>query len=213
MRHILRTLLLASLFCATLPDARGDFLWEDGNQESLYADTPKRAFAVHDLITIAVEDRSFASVRGELTTDRRSRWESILREFVRLSTDSGSLKIKDALRAGEQPEIDVDDRFRTDNRAQTNRSTQITYTITAEVKQVLPNGTLVLEARTTKQVGEEREKVTLTGVARIEDITTANTIKAERLANLGLKVEGDGPVGDTQERGWLTKILDAIWPF
>ena len=75
------------------------------------------------------------------------------------------------------------------------------------------DGNLVLEATTNKQVGEEKEKVTLTGVARQADVSGQNTIKAEKLANLGLKVEGDGPIGDVQQRGWLSKVLDAIWPF
>ena len=196
---------------AALP-ARADFLWEEGEEKALYGETPKKGWLVHDLVTIVVEDRTLATVRGELQTDRRTRWEDIIRDFIRISTDTG-LKFKDAFNRTTPLEDDIDSRYRNDNRARANRSTTITYTITAEVKQVNPNGTLVLEARTVKKVGEEEEKVTLTGVARSEDVSLQNTIKAERLANLGLKVEGEGPVGDTMERGWLSKILDSVWPF
>lgn len=205
-------LLTVGLALAMALPARADSLWEDEEKDSLYGEPARKGWAVHDLVTIVVEDRTIASVRGELQSDRRSRWEDVIRDFLRIST-AGGLKFKDAMNRATPLEDDVESRFRNDNRAATNRSTQITYTITAEVKQVNPNGTLVLEARTTKKVGEEEEKVTLTGVARIEDVTAQNSIKAERLANLGLKVEGNGPVGDTIERGWLNKLLEKIWPF
>lgn len=220
MRRLAHTAtVLGILLASAMPAARADFLWgEDGEQQqqqkpdSLYGDPAKKGFAVHDLITIVVDDKTFSSVAGQVNTDRRTRWEDIIKNFIRVDTKDG-FKLKDGLKQIADPEINLDSRFRNENRGSTQRTTRLTYTITAEVKEVLPNGTMVLEARTTKQVGEEHEKVTLTGVVRVEDITRENTVKAERLANLGLKVEGEGPVGDTQKRGWLTRILEAIWPF
>lgn len=214
MNALRRLMVLVALLTLSLGTVRADFLFEQGEDKSnsLYGDNTRRGVKVHDLITIQVDDRTISSVKGALTTDRSTEWQDIIKNFIKISTKDG-LKFKDAMRQTTNPEIDVESTMKTDKKASTDRTTRITYTITAEVKQVLPNGNLILEARTVKQVGEEQEKVTLTGVARAEDIDANNMIRAERLANLGLKVEGDGPVGDHQQRGWLARILDKLWPF
>lgn len=205
--------ILAVFLLGGVGAVRAERLWKD-TDESLYGDVKRKPFQKHDLITIVVEEKSMASASAETSTDKRTRWEAILSEWLRLSTDEKTkeTKIKDALGAF-TPEIDLDARLRHDATGQTTRAGSLSGKLTARVVEVLPNGTLVLEAKKTRCVNEEKEIFTLTGIIRYEDVAVDNTVKSERIADVNIRYEGVGSVGDAQKRGLLTRILDWLWPF
>ena len=85
--------------------------------------------------------------------------------------------------------------------------------ITAEVVDVKPNGTLILQATEDIKTDEEEQKVTLLGTCRVEDITEDNTVLSNQLYNMSLNKQHKGAVKDTTTRGIFTRLLDWINPF
>ncbi len=95
----------------------------------------------------------------------------------------------------------------------TERSAQITATVAVRVMQVLSNGNLYVEGAKETTVNRERQYVTLAGIIRPEDISSLNTITSDAISDLRVELSGDGVVTDKQRPGWLTNVLDNVWPF
>ena len=90
--------------------------------------------------------------------------------------------------------------------------TALSTTISARVKDVLPNGYLVLEGVREVQLNDENQTVYITGVVRPEDITASNMVSSSSVAELAVRVEGRGTVSQPLRPGWLYRILSML-PF
>jgi flagellar L-ring protein FlgH len=53
----------------------------------------------------------------------------------------------------------------------------------------------------------------ITGIVRPKDITRDNQVSSTQVAEAKMEITGVGVVADKQKVGWLTRIIDAIWPF
>jgi len=96
----------------------------------------------------------------------------------------------------------------------TSRSTTLNTTMTARVSQVLPNGGLLVEASKDVQINSERQTITVRGVVRPADIDPTNSVQSNRLADLEVRVNGKGVVGDAIRRPFiLYRLLLGLLPF
>lgn len=69
--------------------------------------------------------------------------------------------------------------------------------LTAQVVAVLPNGSMVVEARRQVVANQQRENVILRGVVRAADIAPNNTVRSNQLFDLQLEVKGKGVISDS----------------
>jgi flagellar L-ring protein precursor FlgH len=169
-----------------------------------WSDLPRdlRASQVDDLVTIVVSDRASA----ETTAGARS---------ARKATASGGIssvfgKTTPALRSIGGLSSDQ----QMDGSGTTSRESSLSTTVSARVTHVLPNGYLVVEGAKEIVVNSERQQVTVRGVLRWNDLTAANTIRSDRLANLEIRVNGKGVVGDAVRRpNFLYRLLVGLMPF
>ncbi len=176
-------------------------------------DPPKRKpYKKHDHIQIMVKEKAKAVSKADLRTDKRSRWETDFNEFIRFDKSAkGNRRLRGA-ELGDDPEIDIDSRFRQDHIGATTREFELTFTITAEIVDVRPNGNLVIEARRTRKVNNELEIIKLTGEIAPDSINN-NVVLSDKIASLNIDYGGEGSVGDTQKPGILGWILGKLWPF
>ena len=94
----------------------------------------------------------------------------------------------------------------------TSAQTQID-TFSVQVIDVLPNGNLVIQgARRLKSSGQT-EFVTMSGIVRFWDITSANTINSNLISDLRIEYISEGPVRNAQKKGWLGKLNEILNPF
>ncbi len=214
----MKVLALLFAICAA---AGADSLWDSYQGDPLRPE--KKKFGVHDKITVKVNEKGTARAETELTSDRRSRFNADLRKWIRLTSDTrgadGEFRIRPAFDHLNDvdvpnPSIDFEGRFREDNTATTTRDANMTFEITAEIVQVLPNGDLVIEARKTRQMNGETESMTLSGIIDDDAVDTlTNTVDSERIASMDVRYDGAGSVGDVAHPGWVSKFLNQIWPF
>ena len=94
-----------------------------------------------------------------------------------------------------------------------DRSDTLTARITAEILDVKPNGTIVLQARKHIKTDDEEQQFILSGICRAEDIGTDNTVLSTQMYDLSLQKNSKGDVRESTERGNLPKLLDFINPF
>jgi flagellar L-ring protein FlgH len=95
----------------------------------------------------------------------------------------------------------------------TQRAGTLNAVIGVRVKQELPNGDLYVEGTKVVMINYEEQHLYISGVVRPPDIAPDNSIDSALLADARVEFTGRGDIDDQVERGWLTKILDAVSPF
>jgi len=86
----------------------------------------------------------------------------------------------------------------------------LTASITARVIEELPNDLLLIEGSRTVSVGEEEQKIIISGIIRKEDIAPDNTINSKYIANAKINVIEKGPVASSEKKGILTKLWEFL---
>ena len=87
-------------------------------------------------------------------------------------------------------------------------------TLTARVAAVLPNGVMLVESVKDISINSERQTIAVRGVVRPADIGPGNTVRSDRLAQLEVRVNGKGVVGDAIRRPFfLYRLLLGLLPF
>lgn len=181
---------------------------------SLFAVTPPepRKWAKHDIVEVIVNRSSVEKFEQTLDTKKDYDLSAELREFPSVR-NLWELQLRNGDSTGLPVGVDVTagNKFKGDGEYE--RKDQITTRLSAIVVDVKPNGTLVLEARDSHQSGEEVKTMVLSGVCRSEDITKNNTIQSSQLANFLMRIEHEGQVKKAGEKGFIPRILEAIFNF
>jgi flagellar L-ring protein FlgH len=163
-----------------------------------------RARQIHDLVTILVVESASAIAQGSTKTSRQSAVKSGVTAVGGVKNPAGPLA--NLAQASTASQLD--------GQGATSRSTQLNTTLSARVTHVLPNGYLVLEGSKDVVVNAERQVVTVRGVVRPADLSAGNTINSDQIAQLELKVNGKGVVGDAVRRPFiLYRLLLGLLPF
>lgn len=165
-----------------------------------------RASAVGDLVTILVADRATATTRGTVDSSRSAAASGGVNALF------GTLPQSIAPRAAGLLNLNGQQNLK--GQGQTSRENELTTSLSGRVVAVLPNGVLQVQAEKRIRVNNEDQIVYVTGLVRPYDISVANTLASDRLADLQVWISGKGVVGDAVRRpNILYRILLGILPF
>ena len=173
-------------------------------------EAPKpRRIKVHDIVTVIVREEKRAKSDTDLKRDKKWDISAELKKWIRLTEDS---KLVPQVFPAGNPAIELayDDKYK--GKGKVERKDSLVTRISAMVIDVKPNGTLVLQARKEIKIDEDRQRITLTGVCRAEDVSAQNTILSTQLADATIDIQHAGPARDAARRGWLAKLWDVIRP-
>jgi flagellar L-ring protein precursor FlgH len=186
----------------TLPRVR-DYSW-------IYVEPPPppAQIKVHDIITIEVDEKAEVIVNSRFNRQRNGSYKAQLKEFVKIV---GGPKLITA--ADNQPTVEGNLQNRLQTIGQLTDSEGITYRIAATVVDVLPNGTIVLEARKSIRTNQDFFEYRLTGRVDKGKIKPDRTARTEDIAELKIERVQRGKVFDSTKVNWGTRILDVIVPF
>ena len=95
----------------------------------------------------------------------------------------------------------------------TGRNGTINAVISTRVVRVLPSGNMVISGKKQTRVNDEQQYILLSGTIRPEDIAQNNIILSNNIADLKLDFYGAGILGDQQNKGYINRLLDKLWPF
>ena len=179
------------------------------NAKPIYSDD--KANQIGDILTIIIsEDHTVDSkIKTTLSKDT-DRELSIDGNLNRI--DAGSV-INKILPNTPSVGIDMSSSKSVDGKAEYKDERIITDKITVIVEDVHPNGNLVVMGTISRDVGGDKQTVQASGIVRPRDITFANTVNSEQVANFQLVMINKGVSQDYNRPGWFAKFLDAIWPF
>lgn len=183
-------------------------LWDERGALGQMFSNPK-ARQVGDIVTIKITENASATNKATTTTDRSSSMSAGLTGFFNAEKSFPA----------DQPFFNpfssvggsIDSQF--EGTGATQRSGALNAYMTARVVQVLPNGNLMIEGNREVRVNAENQMITLTGLVRPRDISSENVILSTYIADARITYSGNGVLNDRQKPGWLTRILDKVWPF
>jgi len=179
-------------------------LWPADDHVFFYAD--KKALRMGDILTVRIIESTQANNTADTDLSRNSSASASLSTFFGKKKFLNLFKLSEDLLA-----------TTSENSHQgagvTTRSGQLTATMTAVVREVLPNGNLVVQGTREVLVNHEQQFMTLTGVVRPQDVSRDNIVLSTQLADANISIGGLGVVADKQRSGWGTWLFDLVWPF
>lgn len=163
-----------------------------------------RARSIDDVVTIIVNEQASAVATGTTKTGRTSSANASI------TSAAGPLNAAGAL----ANLLTTNSNTSLNGAGTTSRQTTLTTVLSARVIDVLPNGYLVIEGSKTVLVNSENQVITLRGVVRPADLSTANTVQSGSVAQMELTINGRGVVNDSIHRpNFLYRLLLGILPF
>jgi len=184
------------------PLRRRDLSW-------IYIDRPKpRKVGVHDIITVVVDEKSEVTQNSRFNRQRNAVYTAQLREWLRINS-TGDLDVA----ATNSPGVNGQLRSQLQSYGQGLSQEGMKYRIAATVVDILPNGTLILEAHKSIRSNSELWEYSLTGRIRSQDVSGNNTVNSENVADLIIAKREHGKIQDSTKRGWLQRFYDLFLPF
>lgn len=97
-----------------------------------------------------------------------------------------------------------------DGGGQTARTGQLLATLSVSVRDVLPNGDLLVSGEQLLVINEEQQRIDVEGRVRPQDISDTNTVLSNRVADARITYVGEGDLANRQKPGWWHHFLDLF---
>ena len=178
-------------------------IWAGATSNNLLF-TDRKARIVGDIVTIVIDEKAEGENNANTETKRTSLTAANIAGFVQTNPDKTFI-------SGYQLGGGMDNNHKGEGK--TNRDGLLKGKISARVVRVLPNGNLVIEGRRMLTVNAEDQFMVITGICRPDDVTTDNLIYSQYIADARIVYAGKGVVDDKMRPGWLTRVVDWVWPF
>jgi len=187
---------------------RGNSLWRS-NARSFFNDP--RASAVGDILTVQIDISDQAQLSNTTSRSRSAAEDADINAFLGLENSL----LGRVLPGGFDPSaaIDLASSSSTSGTGSVNRSETIKLTVAAVITQVLPNGNFVIAGRQEVRINSEVRELTVTGVARPEDITSDNMISHTQIAEARISYGGRGVITEVQGPRYGQQAIGVLTPF
>ncbi len=185
-------------------------LWRD-NRAAAALFTDQRALRENDLVVVKVSENANATRSNNTDMSRNTTSQTQLNAFLAAATNLQANGVTGGPSVQGQIGGSSGSGFKADGSA--SRSEQLTATVPAMVKKVLPNGNLFIEGHRVILVNQEEHHFYISGVVRPIDIDQENSIKSAMIADAEIEFTGQGDLTDNGKKGWFQKYLGWLWPF
>ncbi len=182
-------------------------LWRPGAR-AFFKD--QRAARVGDILTVMITIADKADLSNTTKRTRTTTEDASLSAFL---VYESLLETVFPEAVAETDLVDVDSTTSGTGTGTVNRSETINLKVAAVVTQVLPNGNLVITGRQEIRINYEVRELQIDGVVRPEDITAANTVTYEKVAETRIAYGGRGHLSDVQQPRYGMQLYDALFPF
>lgn len=187
--------------------ASANSLWRNGAR-AFFAD--QRAARVGDILTVQIEIDDSAKTSNTTVAGRDASTTAGIPHLLGLETSLGRI-----LPGAYDPANAISTNSKTTNTGagSVDRKEQINLTIAAVVTAVLPNGNLVIQGSQEVQTNAELRQLTVAGIVRPEDISSANTIRHTQIAEARINYGGRGDISRVQKTPAGQSLIEKFSPF
>jgi flagellar L-ring protein precursor FlgH len=191
----------------TPQSASANSLWRAGAR-AFFID--QRAAKVGDILTVQIDIDDSAKTTNSTSSSRTSAMKAGVPHFLGLESSLGKI-----LPGGFDPAKALETSSDTTKAGAgaVNRAEKISLTIAAVVTSVLPNGNMVIQGTQEVRTNTEMRQLTVSGIVRPEDITSANTIKHSQIAEARISYGGRGDISRVQKTPAGQSLVERFTPF
>jgi flagellar L-ring protein precursor FlgH len=186
-------------------------IYTEGDADGLFADG--RARRVGDIIMVKIVDTMRARNRVDLTANKDLTNQYGVNAYAQVAKinylGDGEYKGK----VGPGLIFDTSSSSQNTSKGETNRENLVTATIAARVVRLMPGGAMQIEGARETKVNDETQYMVVRGIIRTSDVDADNSITSNRIADAHIAYYGEGVISDKTKPGWLTRLLDNLWPF
>jgi len=187
--------------------ASANSLWRTGAR-AFFND--QRASRIGDILTVQIDIDDSAKTTNATTATRTSGVAAGVPHLLGLESSLGKI-----LPGGFDPANAIETNSSTNNAGsgQVNRSEKISLTIAAVVTGILPNGNMVIQGTQEVRTNAELRQLTVAGIVRPEDISSANTIRHTQIAEARINYGGRGDISRVQKTPAGQSLIERFSPF
>jgi flagellar L-ring protein FlgH len=193
---------------APMTDVRqANSLWRQGSR-TFFAD--QRASKVGDILTVVITIDDSATLDNETQASRDGSNNAAASSLLGYEKYANTV-----FTDGVDPTdlIDTDSTSTTTGTGTVDRAEEVNLRIATVVTQVLPNGNLVLKGTQQVRVNYELRELVVQGIIRPMDITTANEVPYDQIAEARIAYGGKGTLSDVQQPRYGQQVYDILFPF
>ncbi|MDL2209872.1 flagellar basal body L-ring protein FlgH [Desulfovibrio sp. OttesenSCG-928-O18] len=188
-------------------------LYSEASSHNLFDDN--RARKVGDIVLVKIVETSKSKSKVDTTAERETTNSfGVSAAFGRNSVSPlffGGGPLSGTV--GMDPMLSTSRKSDHEATGETKRENYVTATMGARIVQVLPNGIMQVQGAREIKVNDETQYMVVTGLIRQRDIDSDNSILSTQMADSRIDYYGKGVLADKQKPGWLSRLLDIIWPF
>ncbi len=191
-----------------LPQAAGaNSLWRTGAR-AFFLD--QRASRVGDILTVQIDIDDSAKTINSSTSSRTSGTTLGVPHLFGLESSLGRL-----LPGEYDPAQMIESGSKSANAGSgaVNRAERITLTVAAVVTGVLPNGNMMIQGTQEVRTNAELRQLTVAGIVRSQDISSANTIRHSQIAEARISYGGRGDITRVQKTPSGQALIERFSPF
>ncbi len=202
--------LVQPMASARLPGpqpASANSLWRTGAR-AFFND--QRASRVGDILTVQIDIDDSAKTTNATASSRTSGMKAGVPHLLGLESTLGKI-----LPSAFDPANALETNSTNSNagNGSVNRAEKISLTIAAVVTGILPNGNMVIQGVQEVRTNTELRQLTVAGIVRPEDISSANTIKHTQIAEARISYGGRGDISRVQKTPAGQSLLEKFSPF
>jgi flagellar L-ring protein FlgH len=201
-----QVMTLASARDGAPQPASANSLWRSGARAFFF---DQRANKVGDILTVLITINDNANIQNQTAASRTGANTSGISNLFGLESTLGKV-----LPHTFGPNtLNTNSSLANSGTGTITRQDQINLTIAAVVTKVLPNGNLVIQGRQEVKTNQDLRELTVAGIVRPEDITSANTINHTQIAEARIDYGGRGDLATVQKTPGGTALLQKFSPF
>ena len=187
--------------------ASANSLWRSGSR-TFFGD--QRARRVGDIVTVRINIDDRAQTQNSTERSRTNDASGGVTNFFGLENSLGR-----AFPGGFDPAnmVGVQGQANASGSGSVNRSERVNLTIAAVVTDVLPNGNLIIQGRQEVRTNREVRELTVAGIVRPEDISSANSIDHTQIAEARISYGGRGDISRMQATPAAQSLVERFSPF
>lgn len=189
-------------------------LYDPGQGEFLFSDN--RARRVGDIVQVNIVETSKAKTKADTTSGKTSSLNLGVTSMMG-KNDSRLWPVGSALGWKIHPsstaQVEASSTSNFSSSGETKRENYVTATLAARVVSVLPGGVMQIEGAREVKVNNENQILVVRGLIRAKDVQPDNSVDSTFIADAHIEYYGQGVLADKQKPGWLTRLLDNLWPF
>jgi len=182
-------------------------LWQPGAR-AFFKD--QRAARVGDILTVVIDIDESAQIKNTTTRGRDNSETAGIPHIFGLEAIVGAV-LPDAFDPNKL--VDMSSSSESTGNGKVDRQEKVELQVAAIIVDQLPNGNFIIAGKQEVRINYELRELLVQGIIRPQDVSPANTISYDQIAEARISYGGRGQITDVQQPRYGQQFLDIVLPF